>query len=424
MGCCVAPGCSNSTRKGYKTYHFPTNPERQKLWLVRVKRDNWTPTKSSTLCEVHFESDQFVGGGEKRRRLSPNAVPTLFAYRKAINKRKSPTKRGILTSLKTPLEIDDHRYCKQSTSAPTSTDPNLANTSGLHVMAENKENVEPDQDDSGFPMDLELSVSLHDTPLRPVEEVVGPMELGFGVAKPCDCKQMSLVAKANHSKETLALKKRLEQKDREILLLKKQLQRNKKERDQILQAKAVKKRVRGHRGNIWTNDEIQRALQLKFACGQTGYTLLLEQGYELPSITTLYRRTEHFTFKPGLLHEVFDLLEVKVRTMKPKEKRCMVVLDEVSLKIGWNYDQKSGTCYGDVTLPNHEGPATHALAFMIGGVSSNWKQTVCYHFTPNSVDGVEYCHILKDINVKAKGIGLNLLGVNSDMGPSNQRMWR
>jgi hypothetical protein len=33
-------------------FNFPTNKTRRELWIVKVKRDKWKPTKSSALCEV------------------------------------------------------------------------------------------------------------------------------------------------------------------------------------------------------------------------------------------------------------------------------------------------------------------------------------------------------------------------------------
>lgn len=40
----------------------------------------------------------------------------------------------------------------------------------------------------------------------------------------------------------------------------------------------------------WSSDTIQRALQLKFVCGNNGYKELIRQGYPLPNVRTLQRR--------------------------------------------------------------------------------------------------------------------------------------
>ena len=40
------------------------------------------------------------------------------------------------------------------------------------------------------------------------------------------------------------------------------------------------------------------------------------------------------------------------------------------------YDPSGGQVLGNVTLLGHSGSATHGLVFMLGGVTSRWKQTV------------------------------------------------
>lgn len=57
-GCC-AYGCHNRSENGFKMNIFPRNKERRALWAVRVKRDNWTPTDNSYLCEVNNELYSF-----------------------------------------------------------------------------------------------------------------------------------------------------------------------------------------------------------------------------------------------------------------------------------------------------------------------------------------------------------------------------
>lgn len=110
--------------------------------------------------------------------------------------------------------------------------------------------------------------------------------------------------------------------------------------------------------------------------------------------------------------------------MGPLERKCVLTLDEIVLKAGWNYDPKLGCCFGDVTLPNHDGEATHALTFMLGGISTKWKQAICYHFTSDSVDGSVFRPIVEDIIRKCESIGLDVVVVTADMGASNQKMWR
>ena len=43
---------------------------------------------------------------------------------------------------------------------------------------------------------------------------------------------------------------------------------------------------------------------------------------------------------------------------------------------------------GNVTLPfMSDKPATHALVFILHGITTPWKQTVAYYFTPDATPG-------------------------------------
>jgi len=44
--------CSNRAEKGVRLFRFPRDEQRRARWVANVKRDRWTPTASSYLCEV------------------------------------------------------------------------------------------------------------------------------------------------------------------------------------------------------------------------------------------------------------------------------------------------------------------------------------------------------------------------------------
>ena len=178
------------------------------------------------------------------------------------------------------------------------------------------------------------------------------------------------------------------------------------------------------RGHIWSNATIQRALQLRFACSTRGYESLLSQGYPLPAMRTLSRRTEHIKFESGILFEVFQMLRLKVASMSPHDRFCSLTIDEMSITPGEKYDQRSDSIIGGVTLPQHEGNATKALVVMLGGVSTRWKQTCGYWFTSNSCDGKVFYDLISEVIDEAHKIGLHVLSVTNDMGSSNLAMWK
>jgi len=51
----------------------------------------------------------------------------------------------------------------------------------------------------------------------------------------------------------------------------------------------------------------------------------------------------------------------------------------MSIQVKTEYDVSSGRVVGAVTLPGHNGIATHALVSMLSGLPVRWKQAVAYY---------------------------------------------
>ncbi len=66
--------------------------------------------------------------------------------------------------------------------------------------------------------------------------------------------------------------------------------------------------------------------------------------------------------------------------------------------------------------------STHALVFMVAGLSTRWKQTVAYEFTGNSYSASEADERIKLIIIKCFEIGIKIDAIISDMGPQNQAL--
>lgn len=54
------------------------------------------------------------------------------------------------------------------------------------------------------------------------------------------------------------------------------------------------------RSNRWSDKTVQKALQVRLACGSRGYELLKDEVVPLPSERTLQRRIEDVKFEPGV----------------------------------------------------------------------------------------------------------------------------
>ncbi|KAG0701622.1 THAP domain-containing protein 4 [Chionoecetes opilio] len=58
--CCV-PNCNGNYKKGPRVsiFCFPRDKVLASQWLRAIKRDNFSPTASSRVCELHFTEDDF-----------------------------------------------------------------------------------------------------------------------------------------------------------------------------------------------------------------------------------------------------------------------------------------------------------------------------------------------------------------------------
>lgn len=79
---CTVPNCTNSFQKGFKLYRFPSDKERNLIWVQNCGRERgWKPTKHTCICEMHFEESQFESHrADGLRKLKPNAIPTVFSH--------------------------------------------------------------------------------------------------------------------------------------------------------------------------------------------------------------------------------------------------------------------------------------------------------------------------------------------------------
>nr|CAD7417506.1 unnamed protein product [Timema poppensis] len=110
---CCAVNCTNkhgdaktnSPDESLSFHKWPlNNKEKSALWLSNCRRDNWEPSKFSSLCSEHFTDADFIYcPGSHMRRLKPESVPMMFnlpehlKYKRSTHL-KSPKKRSLSSS--------------------------------------------------------------------------------------------------------------------------------------------------------------------------------------------------------------------------------------------------------------------------------------------------------------------------------------
>lgn len=127
---------------------------------------------------------------------------------------------------------------------------------------------------------------------------------------------------------------------------------------------------------------------------------------------------------------LYYVLPTKVKLMLPEERHATLMVDEIQLTPGLVYDASSSTVLGAPTLPLADGTlpaeclATHALVFMLGGISTRWKQTIAYHFTGNSFHANTVKDCIVSIVQACEEMMLKVDAVVTDMGGGNQGVWK
>ncbi|XP_077498707.1 uncharacterized protein LOC144109791 [Amblyomma americanum] len=184
------------------------------------------------------------------------------------------------------------------------------------------------------------------------------------------------------------------------------------------------------KGTRWTEATIVKGLKIRLSSGSRGYNVVREIGAPRPVERTLQRHLEGFKLSPGILHDILRALPAKVDSMQNHEHHAFLMIDEIQITPGLAFDQTTGTVIGKPTVPLSDGSlppytmATHALVFMLGGVTTRWKQTVAYHFSGNSFCSASVKSIIFDIVRACEQIGIIVDGVVSDMGGSDQGLWK
>ncbi|KAH9378475.1 hypothetical protein HPB48_005684 [Haemaphysalis longicornis] len=97
--------------------------------------------------------------------------------------------------------------------------------------------------------------------------------------------------------------------------------------------------------------------------------------------------TCHYTLL-GILEELLPALKTKLETMRPEERHCALLVDEMQPTPGLDFDPTVKKPTGMVTVPlanpRAEGDVTyanHSLVVMLTGLASRWKQFLAYHLT-------------------------------------------
>ena len=147
----------------------------------------------------------------------------------------------------------------------------------------------------------------------------------------------------------------------------------------------------------------------------------------LPSKSSILKWISRMPNCTGLTQPSIDVIATKVEAMSSTAKMCVISMDEMSLKSHLFYECSKDKVIGFEDLGdgiNSDKLATSAIVLMARGIIENWKQPVAYYFVNESCSSETVKEKLTDVISKLENIGLNVLGVVSDIGSNFQKFVR
>ncbi|XP_046402165.1 uncharacterized protein LOC124168095 [Ischnura elegans] len=168
--------------------------------------------------------------------------------------------------------------------------------------------------------------------------------------------------------------------------------------------------------NLWTMEEKIKALVINKETPKL--YIILEKILALPPRSELRNLLNSFDIPPGINSILFENLTTKVEQMKnPKDKVCVLLMDEFPLKPGLQYQMEVDKIIGFEDLGSHgqsRMPASYALVFMLRGLLKNWCQPLAYYLCHKDVPLVILRRILAEVLESATKIGLTVSGIVCD----------
>lgn len=174
----------------------------------------------------------------------------------------------------------------------------------------------------------------------------------------------------------------------------------------------------------WEDESVVKALKFRFAMARHGFECLRNSGYPLPSYSTAIRRLQNFKVEYGIFEDILEPLQFKVNAMTPEDRFCIMSIDEMQIDSIQDYDKNEKKFFGNVTLGNTNDVGTHIVTVLIRGIKTYWKQTVASEVTGKSTSPQHITDLIERSITRVEEFGLRVLGVTSDMGPSNQAYWK
>jgi DNA transposase THAP9 len=175
----------------------------------------------------------------------------------------------------------------------------------------------------------------------------------------------------------------------------------------------------------WNSEEKKLSLALYYKSPST-YKYMRRNKITLPGESTVRHWLHSINYSTGFPKQYLEQIKLKTSEMNENEKKCAILLDEVSIMKTLEYnkvlDEIEG--YEDLgTLGRKNKLGSHALVVMVRGLYNNWKLPLCYFFTGSGVKGDDLVIIIEDCIKQILDLDLLPTCIICDQGTQNRRMY-
>lgn len=90
-------------------FRIPKDPNLRKLWLLAIRRVNFTPSKTTVICEKHFTPEDYEVNVHGNEVLKKSAVPSVFDF--PAHLKKESKQRRVLKRKHEELTLKEAGSC-------------------------------------------------------------------------------------------------------------------------------------------------------------------------------------------------------------------------------------------------------------------------------------------------------------------------
>lgn len=146
---------------------------------------------------------------------------------------------------------------------------------------------------------------------------------------------------------------------------------------------------------------------------------LLSSTFQLPSVSMLTAWLRNKQNDTGFETSLITALQSKVQGMCTRDKTCVLLIDEMSIKSNLYFNSAADKIIGFEDLGDGDRTRTVAcsvLVFMVSGLATRWKQPLGFFFVGTSCAASKVKQLLYKCLAKTEAIGLNVTAIISDQG--------